>query len=135
MQWQKAPDIDRRINFLVTNLNLDFVVARRVFCFRSRGSTSRATARIWALPQIWQQALDTSPGYCLEVISERFDRLPKIAQEKVLIHELLHIPATFSGSLSPHRNQRRRTFRHYHDEVERLYRSLNPAFYEDNSRR
>lgn len=134
MHWQKAPDIDRRIDFLLNNLNLSYILPDRLFSFRSTGSTSRATARIWSLPQIWQKALNTSPGYCLEVISERFDRLSSDQQERVLIHELLHIPSTFSGSLSPHRNRRRRTFRHYHDEVERLFKSLNQKFHADNSR-
>ena len=124
MHWLKAPDIGQRIKFLVPALSLSHVKPDQVYCFRSQGSSSRATARIWSLPTIWQQALNIDPHYCLEVISERFDKLKLDDQERVLIHELLHIPKTFSGALVPHRTSSHRTFRHYHDTVESLYRSL-----------
>jgi predicted metallopeptidase len=130
MYWHKAPDISRRVKFLTVCLHLSYIIPDQIYCFRSQGSSGRATARIWSLPQIWQQALHVSPGYCLEVISEKYDRLSSSQQEKVLIHELLHIPGTFSGSLSPHRNIRRRTFRHYQDQVEKLFQSLLKKSYE-----
>lgn len=124
MVWEIAPDISLRVKFLVDNLNFTNIDANHVHCFRSNGSASRATARIWSLPKIWQQALKTTPGYCLEVISEKFDRLSLDQQEKVLIHELLHIPKTFSGSLVPHRTKKHRSFSHYHSQVESLFRNL-----------
>ena len=124
MLWDNAPDISRRISFLVSALNFSYIPAAQVHCFRSTGSSSRATARIWSLPTIWQQALNTPAHYCLEVISEKFDRLSPEQQEKVLIHELMHIPKTFSGSLRPHRNAHHRTFRDYHLQVDKLYNSL-----------
>lgn len=106
----------------------------RVFCFESVGSSSRAIARIWSLPRIWQQALNTPAGYCLEIISEKFNRMSPSEQEKVLIHELLHIPKSFSGSLVAHRNSRHRTFRHYHDTVETLFNQLSIKSYDHISR-
>lgn len=124
MLWDNAPDITRRINFLVEALDLSYIRAASVHCFRSAGSSSKATARIWSLPTIWQQALSTSAHYCLEVISEKFDGLSPEQQEKVLIHELLHIPKSFSGSLRPHRNRFHRSFREYHRQVDSLYNSL-----------
>lgn len=113
---------------------MNYVVAPQVICFRSHGSTGRATARIWGLPTIWQQALDVGAHYCLEVISERFDRLSPSEQEKVLIHELLHIPKTFSGALVPHRTHHHRSFRHYHDTVDALFNSLRVKSYDYPSR-
>jgi predicted metallopeptidase len=130
MIWHQAPDVARRIKFISAHLHFTHIIPKQIFCFRSSGSSGRATARIWSLPQIWQKALKVSPGYCLEVIGEKYDRLSESQQEKVLIHELLHIPGTFSGSLSPHRNLRRRTFRHYHDQVERLFQSLSKKSYD-----
>jgi len=130
MKWLPSPQISGRVNFLIRNLRLSNIDPGRIFCFESAGSSSRAIARIWSLPKIWQQALATGPGYCLEVISEKFDRLSPREQEKVLIHELLHIPQSFSGSLAPHRNREHRTFRHYHDRVERLFNSLTLKSYE-----
>jgi predicted metallopeptidase len=134
MNWQPAPDITTRITFLVNHLKLVYVSPHQLFCFRSFGSQGRTTARIWSLPTIWQQALNIKPHYCIEVISEKFDHLTPDDQERVLIHELLHIPKSFSGALVPHRNARRRTFRGYHDAVEQLFRALTGKSYDDISR-
>lgn len=126
MKWTFAPDISRRVFHLVKHLDLAHIDPVKVVCFRSHGSSSRARARIWSLPTIWQQALEVEPHYCVEVLSEKFDRLSPDDQERVLIHELLHIPKTFSGALVPHRSHAhgRKTYRHYHDEVEALFKSL-----------
>ena len=126
MRWISAPDISRRVKHLAFHLPFPHLHPEQIFCFRSQGSKGRATARIWSLPAVWQQALNVSAGYCLEVITEKFDRLSLSDQEKVLIHELLHIPKTFSGALVPPRSRfaGRRTFRHYHDVVESLYQKL-----------
>src|SRR3990167_7885109 len=131
MKWSSAPDITERIGFLVNSLKLTYVDPRRVVCFRSRGSSSSARARIWSLPTIWQQALAVPAYYCLEVLAEKFDRLSPDDQERVLIHELVHIPKTFSGALVPHRSHvhGRRTYRHYHETVEQLYLSLTKKSY------
>ena len=129
MEWTPAPDISKRIKNIAPKINFVHVQIDRIFCFRSTGSTGRATARIWNLPRLWQQALNQKPAYCLEVISERFDKLSLKDQDKVLIHELMHIPKNFSGGLVTHRNSRYRTFHHYHDQIEFLYNK-----YVDNSR-
>ena len=78
------------------------VDVRRVVCFRSRGSTARIYARIWSMPGIFQAALGIEAHYVIEVV-ERYDRSSREEQEKTLIHELLHIPKTFSGALVPHK--------------------------------
>jgi len=133
MTWSPAPDITSRIKFLIFHLQFKNISSHRIFSFRSQGSSSRATARIWSLPRIWQQALMVEPGYCLEVISERFDKLRPDDQEKVLIHELLHIPKSFSGSLVPHRSAHHRSFRHYHDTVNSLFNKLTLKSYQISS--
>ena len=38
----------------------------------------------------------------IEVISERFDNLPKEKQDEILVHELQHIPKKFTGGLRKH---------------------------------
>lgn len=130
MDFIPAPDVRKRISFLVQNLHMDKVDMSRLHFFRSRGSTGRAIARIWSLPTVWQIALGIGPGYCLEVISERYDRMSPPDQEHVLIHELLHIPKNFTGGLVPHRSAKRRSFRHYHHDVDVLFNSLVVKSYE-----
>ncbi len=125
-----APDVSRRVNYLVHQLNLVYIKPANLVCFRSTQSTSRARARIWSLPKIWQQALGVEAHYCIEVLAEKFDRLSLDDQERVLIHELLHIPKNFSGALIPHRTAHHRSFRHYHDTVESLFRQLDVKSYQ-----
>jgi len=121
MEWRKSPILQKEVAKLVKSLNLDHIDSKKIVVFRSFGSKSRAQARIWSLPRIWQQALSVKPHYCIEVLSEKFDNLTLKNQKKVLIHELLHIPKTFSGSLLPHRGRGRRIDAR---EVEKLYKKL-----------
>ena len=81
---------------------MEHVLKDRVFCYRTTGSKARAYARIWAFPKIFQEVLTITPAYVLEIISEKYDRLNSEDKKKVIIHELLHIPKNFSGSLLPH---------------------------------
>lgn len=105
MEFNLAPDIQKQIKKISNSLQFVHITPPRVVCFRSYGSKSRAQARIWSLPTIWQKALKVKAHYCLEVLSEKFDKMSKDQQTKVLIHELLHIPKTFSGALLPHRGR------------------------------
>jgi predicted metallopeptidase len=105
--WDLAPDIKKRVSWLVRRRKLHYINPKRIIAFRSFGSQSRAVARIWSLPRIWQKALNVYPHYCLEVISERFDKLSLDRQEKVLLHELAHIPGNFSGALLNHGRMRK----------------------------
>jgi predicted metallopeptidase len=107
MEWEIAPDIHQEIKSLVKKLGFVHIKSSRIFVFRSYGSKSRAQARIWSLPKIWQKALKQKPAYCLEVITEKFNHLCKENRQKVLIHELLHIPQNFSGALLSHRRKGR----------------------------
>ena len=53
-------------------------------------------------------ALEIQPQYIIEVIAEKFDKLTEENKERTLIHELMHIPKTFSGALVAHRTRHRR---------------------------
>lgn len=108
MKWLTAPDIQKNVVQIVRSLGMTHIDAKRVICFRSFGSSSQARARIWSLPRVWQQALHVPAHYILEVISEKFNRLSKDDQNRILIHELLHIPQNFSGTLLPHRGRGKR---------------------------
>ncbi len=108
VKFDFAPDIKKDIQKIVKKLQFDHICATQISCFRSSSSTSKAFARIWSMPNIWQKALKIKPHYCIEVLSEKFDRLNKKQKTKVLIHELLHIPKNFSGALLGHRSRGRR---------------------------
>jgi len=97
------------------------VDSKRVIAFRSKGGKARARARIWSFPRIWQQALGIRAHYIIEVISHHFDDLSEDEQIKVLIHELMHIPKSFSGALVPHRGARKRLQVHY-SKVNQLFK-------------
>lgn len=111
VEWVSAPDIEKKVKSLIHTLRLDWIKRSRIFCFRSKNSKTRAYARIWGLSRIWQQALETRPAYIIEVISEKFDKLPDKKKNKVLLHELAHVPKNFSGSLVPHYRRGKRKFK------------------------
>lgn len=102
MHFEPAADMQETVTKIISKLRLNHIDASRIICVRSYGSKSRANARVWGLPRIWQKALKIKSYYIIEALSERFDRHNKETQEKILIHELLHIPKTFSGALVPH---------------------------------
>ncbi len=107
LEWEDAEEVKEHLSHIVKVLSLDHVDPDRIFCYRSYGSSSRAYARIWAFPKIFQRALDLQPAYVVEVLAKYYDKLPADEQKKVLIHELLHIPKNFSGALLSHRSNGR----------------------------
>jgi len=118
MYWNQCTKTHARLRKIIGALGFTHVDPSRIFCVRGYGSTSEAWARIWGLPTLWQQVLGTRPAYVVEIIEPEFSRLPPAEQDRVLIHELLHIPRTFSGAIRPHRSP---TFRINRRTVERFY--------------
>ena len=109
IQYYDAPDIQQRIATIIDILRFENVDTKNLYCVRSRGSESKRTiARIHGLGRIWQEALRMEPTYIIEVIHEQFDYYPPAAQDRTLIHELMHIPQTAKGG-----------FRHHKDHVTR----------------
>ena len=121
VSWQEAPDIAKRSLKLITDLKMDWVLYERLFFYRSIDSKARAYARTWGLPALWQRSLGVEPGYIIEVLSEHFDRLSPRDQDKVILHELTHIPHNFSGALVPHTHKKKGSFRKKLDELVKLY--------------
>lgn len=105
MEFEHAPDIQKRLNTILKKISFPQIIPKRIIAFRSFGSKSRARARIYSFPRVWQMALKVKPHYVIEVLSEKFDNLNYDDQTKILIHELMHIPKTFSGALLPHRGR------------------------------
>lgn len=119
--WIKADDIKKRLKKLITLSNLPYNI-ENITALRSYASKSRAYARIWGLSKVWQLSLNLKPHYIIEVLSEKFDKLPDKKKDEVLLHELAHIPHNFSGSLLPHIRRGKRNFR---SRVDKLIKSVN----------
>jgi len=103
MKFENAPDVQANASELVRQLNMGHIDCSRLRFMRSRGSKSRAVARIWEMPRIWQLALGIRPHYVIEVIAERFDGMSEQEKQKTLLHELMHIPKSFSGAVVSHK--------------------------------
>src|SRR6185369_3552569 len=116
-EWKKAPDVKVRIIRLVRDLEIDYIKPRSIYAYRSANSKTRAYARIWGLSKLWQEVLDVRPTYIIEVLSQHFDDLSEREKDKVILHELTHIPKNFSGALFPHIRHGKRSF---HDKVDAL---------------
>lgn len=101
--YKLSPKITIKVREIITRMPFDHIHTNRVTCVESSGSKSRAYARIYAFPRVWQEALQIKPHYVIEVLTEKFNKLSESEKERVLIHELLHIPKTFSGALTPHK--------------------------------
>ena len=102
MKYEFAPDI-QKIAEEISVLLFPYIKIGKVRCFRSYGTSSRGTiARCHSIGKLMQKALGTKAVYVLEFLSERFDKLNKEEQLKVLIHELLHIPKCFGGGFKHH---------------------------------
>jgi predicted metallopeptidase len=120
MRYEQAPDVEAQVAELTAALGFAHIDVSRVRCVRSYGSKSRRTlARCHALPRILQMAMALRAHYVIELVTEHYDRLPPEEQIKTLIHELLHIPKSFSRGGGG-------GFRHHHvvnrRAVERCYR-------------
>lgn len=121
IKYQQTQEIKNRVQRIIEILDLKHIDLQRMACFRSSGSKSKAVARCYALSKIWQQTLNTKAHYIIEVISERFDKLSEEEKEKILLHELMHIPKSFGGGFRHHDFVCRKN-------VEVLHRKLKSQF-------
>jgi predicted metallopeptidase len=126
VDWVEAPDIASRSLKLISDLGMDWILYERLYFYRSNFSKARAYARTWGLPALWQRSLGVEPAYIVEVLSEHFDKLSQRDQDKVILHELTHIPHNFSGALVPHTHRKKGSFHHKLDElIDKYFENLN----------
>jgi predicted metallopeptidase len=102
MKYEFAPDLQNRMEEIVRLLNMDWVDINRVRCFRSYGSsTKRTIARCHTIGKLMQKAMNVKACYAIEFL-ENFTKMSQAEQDKVIIHELMHIPKTFGGGFRQH---------------------------------
>jgi predicted metallopeptidase len=92
----KAKEIAQKLE--MQHIDLD-----RVSVVESKGSKSRRTiARIHSIGKVMQLGMQQKTFYTIELISEKFYKQSDDEQVKTIIHELMHIPATFGGGFRNH---------------------------------
>ena len=102
MRYEYAFDLKERMSEIINSLGMEHIDANRVECIRSFGSsTKRTIARCHALGKLMQKAMKTKAFYAIEFL-EIFDRMNRKEQDKVIIHELMHIPKSFGGGFRHH---------------------------------
>lgn len=102
MKYEDAPDLKERMIDIVKTLQMTHIDLGRVECLRSSGSSTRRTiARCHALGKVMQKAMKTDAFYTIEFL-EPFGKLSQKEQDKVIIHELMHIPMSFGGGFRHH---------------------------------
>lgn len=102
MKYDYAEDLQKRMEEIAKFLEMDYIAVERVKCFRSSGSsTKRTIARCHTIGKLMQKAIGIKAHYAIEFL-ERFERLSREEQDKVIIHELMHIPKTFGGGFRQH---------------------------------
>lgn len=125
MRYQLAPEIKKQIEILVKKLKFDHIKTKNIHCIRSFDAKTRAIARIWGMSRLFKEVAGLEPHYIIEVNAKRYDKLPEREKIKTLIHELMHIPKTFSGALLSHRGP-------YHKindkEVEKIFKDFLKNF-------
>lgn len=107
LEWFEDDFTKEIVEHFSNTEHFKYLRTSRIFCYKTTGSTARAYARTYAMPKIFQRALGVEAAYVIECISEHFDKLSDKEKKKVIIHELLHIPKNFSGTLKPHGRGRR----------------------------
>lgn len=102
MKYEFAADLQERMEKIVAALTMEHIDLERVKCFRSYGSsTKRTLARCHTIGKLMQKSMGVKAHYAIEFL-EKFEKLPRAEQDKVIIHELLHIPKTFGGGFRQH---------------------------------
>jgi len=121
MKYSLAPEIKEQIAKLVPALKMDYIKVEQIHCIRSFDAKTRAIARIWGMAKLFSEVAGIKPTYIIEVNAKRFDKQSEHEKLHTLVHELMHIPKTFSGALLSHRG-------HYHQindrQIEKLYRDF-----------
>ena len=121
MKYSPAPEIKKQIEYLVLNLELNHIKVKNIHCIRSFDAKTRAISRIWGMPKLFNEVVGIEPNYIIEVNAKRYDKQSEREKIKTLIHELMHIPKTFSGALLSHRGPHHRI---NDREVEKLLRNI-----------
>ena len=103
---------EEAVRLLIKLLGLNHIHPKKVRVVRSN-SKSMAYARLWGLSKVLQVGLDIKPSYVIELIDRNFSKLDCSEKVRIVVHELMHIPKTFSGHVRPHNEVFKKELRKY----------------------
>ena len=119
VRYVRTPEMEKVVRKIIEDLSLHYIDSSRIRCVKSYQSKSLKThARIHTASRAFFVGVGMPPIYVIEFISDNFDKLSEEEKIKVIIHELLHIPRSFSGGLVTHGRL------DFEEECERLYKFL-----------
>ncbi len=98
---------EEAVKLIVNELGLAYINSDAIKVVRSN-SKSRAYARIWGVCKVLQAGLGVGPTYVIELVERNFNRLTCEEKVETIVHELAHVPRTFSGAVRPHNTYFRR---------------------------
>ena len=102
MKYEFANDLQEKAEE-ISRMLFPYIDITRFICYKSYGTSTRNTiARCHGISKIMQKATGIKAIYCLEFLSERFDKLSEEEKTKTIIHELMHIPKNFGGGFKHH---------------------------------
>jgi len=128
IRYVQAPDLDEKVRKIVRLLGLSYIDPMRIKCVRSYGTNAPKTiARIHGVSKAFLTGVGIKPHYVIEFIAEKFDKLSEDDKDEIIIHELLHIPKTFSGSLLDHGRM------NFDNEVKVLHKILKHKLSRENA--
>jgi len=106
VEYTEAPDIKERAIAIATKLNMSHIDFDRVHFYYYYCDT-RTIAKITGFFKVLQLAYPhIRPFYVISVNQKNFLGVSKRDQDSTILHELLHIPKTFSGEYSKIAHQR-----------------------------
>jgi len=105
LNFRHAPDALKQLMHDIVSATPEFrhIDPHRVHLIFSNSNT-RALAYCHQMSKRYQFAMNLRPNYVIELISSHWQKLSPEQKAKVIIHELYHIPRTFSGNLRSHKN-------------------------------
>ncbi|HZX34137.1 MAG TPA: putative metallopeptidase [archaeon] len=104
MKYEFDNDWTLKARQMAASLGYSYVVPEKLSVVKSRGSKTRRTiARIHSIGKVMMLGMGHKKSfYVIELITEKFDRLPEKDKIETIIHELMHIPKTFGGGFRHH---------------------------------
>ena len=110
MKVRRDKHAEKAIKLIVKELGITHIDSNAIRVVRS-SSKSRAYARIWGVCKVLQVGLGIGPTYVVELVERNFNHLSCEEKVETIVHELAHVPKTFSGAVRPHNTYFRRDLR------------------------